>query len=106
MTQPKGRRGDWFANYGGELLPCIHKELMKGGLYHDNLPRGHKKHDTYVEALKRLKKALLTKNKPNPTGGNWLREGYLSVVWIDDVQYDDNGNLTFRFTGQFQSIGR
>ncbi len=92
-----GARGDWFARVDGERLPCVHKLWWKNGrppTYNDTEIRSSPKADEFFEAIKRLKRVILTAEKSECVGLE--RASYIAIYDVDDVEFDANG-LRFKF---------
>jgi hypothetical protein len=97
----KGQRGSWFANAGGEFLPCVHVEWFqpnKAGkpYYHDKgVKLGEKKWDDFIEGIKQKKRVILTKD--NFLGeGKFERTKYVAIWAVDNLTVDEIG-LRFDF---------
>jgi hypothetical protein len=61
-----GARGDWFAEVDGERLPCVHEFWWekRALTYNDTKLRSGPKPDELFEAIKALKRVILTKDTP------------------------------------------
>src|ERR1700730_17929354 len=92
-----GTIGDWFARVDGERLPCVHRFWWENGrspTYNDTELRSSPKADELFEAIKRLKRVILTFHKGSE--GVDERGGYIAIYAVDDVEFDANG-LRFKF---------
>lgn len=104
MTEVKrasGTRGSWFAIVDREALPCVHKHWWCNGSYNDPELRPSPKADQLVEAIRNVKKVILTADDVLSGAGDggetgFTRAGYIAVYSVDDVEFDEAG-LRFRF---------
>src|ERR1700730_6007473 len=98
MKKSIGARGDWFAEVDGERLPCVHKFWWANGTYNDTKLRSSPKADELFEAIKELKRVILTDDIPKFEGESvgFVRAGYIAIFAVDDVEFDANG-LRFKF---------
>ena len=87
MTQPKGERGSWFAQWAGERLPCVHRRWTNGIWPHHCDPgvNDNPKWGPFVEALKRGR-VILTDDNLDPGGIPVSRKGYVALWRIDNVE--------------------
>src|ERR1700730_9351791 len=96
-----GARGDWFADVDGERLPCVHKYWWENRTYNDKKLRSGPKATELVEAIKELKRVILTDDittfEEDEEGSvRFVRTGYIAVWAVDDIEFDANG-LRFKF---------
>jgi|HubBroStandDraft_4_1064222.scaffolds.fasta_scaffold438945_1 hypothetical protein len=94
-----GAIGDWFAKVDGERLPCVHKFWWESGSYNDIKLRSSAKADELFEAIKELKRVILTDDIPifeKSELVGFKRAGYIAIFAVDDVEFDANG-LRFKF---------
>lgn len=98
-----GRISWWFAEVDGEAIPCVHEHWWQAGpppRYNDTEIPHHQKAHEFVEAIKRLKRVILTKGKavPKETGEGILipRAAYVAVFAVEDIEFDEAG-LRFTF---------
>ena len=68
-----GVRGDWFAKVDGERLPCVHKFWWEKGTYNDTKLKSSPKADELFEAIKELKRVILTDDTPEFEGSEVVR---------------------------------
>jgi hypothetical protein len=100
--KPKGKRGSWFAEVNGELLPCVHHYWVtatKAGMTYDDphyVASSNVQWDQLVAALREKGVAILTKDRTSDGGLSFERDGYIGLFEIDSVQ-TMNGHLTFKF---------
>lgn len=95
MAKPKGHRGDWFAEWKGENIPCVHEVYFfarKGELpyYEDDAVGGNPRWNPFIEAIKSLKKVILTSDHLGHHGVPTDRKAYLSVWRVDNVVHERN----------------
>jgi hypothetical protein len=85
--KPKGRQGDWFADYRGQRLPCLKSDCWHGAQYHDPYvyDPAIPKHAEYLDAL-RAGRAILAKQSADGT-----REDYICLLDITDVEAGEHG---------------
>ena len=99
-----GTRGSWFAEVGGELLPCVHEYWYKPPVYDDpHAILGDKKWDELADAISRLKRVVLTKDEPIDGGLGFNRTGYIAEFEISDFKYGD-GHLQFRMVRRLRNL--
>jgi len=98
-----GHRGSWFADVGGESLPCVHRYWWKNGEYHD--PNFHSLDGQWsklIDALKSKGRAILTNDDTPDKGNSFTRTGYIAVYEIEDVRIEDG--LRFRFVRKIEEL--
>ena len=103
MLVAKGFRGSWFAEVGGERIPCVHNYWLKDGRYEDlGCEPGVGKWPKFIEAIKRDNRVLLTVSVPTPnkskSGVSLARKGYLAVLDVHEVEADER-SLRFKVKG-------
>ena len=103
-----GARGDWFAEVDGERLPCVHKFWWEKGTlaYNDTKLGSGPKPDELFEAIKELKRVILTDDIPKFEGSEVIgfeRAGYIAIYAVDDVEFDANG-LRFKFKKRLDDL--
>lgn len=103
-----GTRGSWFAVVEREALPCVHKYWWRNGFYNDTGLRPSQKTNELVEAIRNVKKVILTDDEINPGAGDggtivFNRVGYIAVYSVDDIEFDDAG-LRFRFKDRLADL--
>ena len=90
----------------GERLPCVHKFWWEKGTYNDTKLRSSPKADELFEAIKELKRVILTDDTPEFEGSEVVRferKGYIAIYAVDDVEFDVNG-LRFKFKKRLHDI--
>lgn len=95
MMTPIGRPGDWYAKWGDENIPCIHRYFLKGMHYCapvDTRPGQGSKWERYVEEI-RKGRVVLTRSSLLPNG-NFKRDGYIALYKVANVEVKD-GHLHF-----------
>ncbi|QNA83766.1 hypothetical protein G4G27_07015 [Sphingomonas sp. So64.6b] len=100
MAKPKGHRGTWFAEWGGEQIPCVHQVYFvvrkgKRPIYVDDAVGGNPKWPPFIEAIRKLKKVLLTSDHLE-NGVPTDRKDYLSLWRVENVRYE-HPVLSFEF---------
>src|SRR5437773_248529 len=96
MAKPLGKHGSWFAEWQGELLPCVHQFWLKSDGYHDiHAKPGNRKFEELVAAIRRVGRVILTKDETLDGGHSFKRLGYICIFDVVNVEFDDSG-LRFR----------
>jgi hypothetical protein len=99
-----GQRGSWFAVVNDERLPCIHRHWLKGFVYDDpNCEPNGKKWIELIEGLKMTSKAVLTLDRVLDGGKGFVREGYVAVYSIADVELNGS-HLQFRLVDKLANL--
>lgn len=100
-----GQRGSWFAEVGGEQLPCVHQYWSRSGKYDDpyvseNTPPWPE----FLHAISTGKKVILTKDIDQGDGKlPFKREGYIAVFEVENVKIED-GHLRFAFSKRLADL--
>lgn len=97
MAKPRGERGNWFAMWQGESLPCVHICWTKGIWPHHCDPGvdDNPKWGPFIAAL-RHGRAILTDDRLDGAGVPNGRAGYIALYRIENVELRDNA-LHFDF---------
>ena len=93
MAKPKviGKRGSWFAEVGGERLPCIHDHWLKKMHYIDpGVVVGNRQWDEYIAAIKERQIVILTLDKMRENGA-FQRTGYAATYSVSNVTVTEAG---------------
>jgi hypothetical protein len=101
-----GATGVWFAKVDGERLPCVHKFWWERGSYNDIKLRSSPKADELFEAIKRLKRVILTDDIPifeKSEVVGFKRAGYIAIFAVDNVEFDASG-LRFKFKTRLANL--
>ncbi len=101
MEVPRGRQGSWFAEWEGELLPCVHQHWTQGHWPHylDPNADGRPEWPAFIDAIRGGGKVILTTSHPPDENGKWRRKSYVSIWRVSDVTASD-GKLEFDFVEQ------
>lgn len=93
--KPRGRAGDWYAEWQDVRYPCVHSECLTGLHYHDPFPQKvtQKKFDDYAKAIA-AGKVLLTKSKPHPKG-HLSRDHYVALWEVTNVVAHPDQGIEF-----------
>ena len=96
MKKPKGWQGSWFAEWRGEMIPCIHKHWTHGHWpqYRDPGVDERAEWGPFIRALQEGGRAILTTSEVPDGPGPWRRNGYVGLWSIRNVLVE-NGVLTF-----------
>lgn len=91
MGKPKGERGSWFAEWRGEMLPCVHRCWTNGIWPHHCDPgvSDNPKWGPFIEALK-LGRAILTEDHLDRSGHPVGRKGYVALYRVENVELRGN----------------
>lgn len=110
--QPRGIRGSWFAEYDGQLYPCIHKHWRCGEhkQWHDDpfARPGIPKWNSLIEAI-RWDCVVIETADIVPTDilfGSFQRTGYLGLLRIENFELLPNENSEGCFHMRFKFAER
>lgn len=95
-----------FAIVEGEALPCVSKYWRRDAEYNETELSRSPETEQFVEAIRNIRKVVLTADKAMPREGRatrLVRTGYIAVYAVDDIEFDDAG-LRFRFTDRVCSL--
>jgi hypothetical protein len=99
----RGQRGSWFARIGDDDVPCAWLQWRTGNHYLDPLVKADEgRWPKYIEALKRDLNVALT-DKREGKDGNWLRDGYIGLFEIANVNVSERG-LEFYFIRRIANL--
>lgn len=98
-----GRRGSWFAEANGELLPCFHKYWLKGLLHHSKRGGGSVKHRGLIDAISADPRVIVTTDRVAGDGDGFERTGYVAIYEIADIDADDD-EIRFRLTKKIADL--
>jgi hypothetical protein len=101
-----GERGSWFATVNGKQLPCVHEHWWQPatrGYLDPGAKPGQRIWDEYIDALKREKRAILTKDKVSKDEKSFERIGYTALFEIDQVEVTAAG-LQFIFVKRIAEL--
>ena len=92
-----GSRGSWFATINGSSYPCVHESWYRAPGYDGpHYIAGDRQWDELVDAIKKLKSVILTKDTPSdPEGTGFTRTGDIGLFEVDEISAE-RGHLRFR----------
>lgn len=101
LAKPEGHRGDWFAKWKGENLPCVHEVYYvnrKGEkpYYEDTGVGGNPRWRPFIAAIKSLKRVVLTSDHLGDHNVPTDRKAYVAIYRVDNVVHEGSV-LTFDF---------
>jgi hypothetical protein len=103
-AKAKGHRGSWFADVNGESLPCVHQHWSRNRRYHDpHVVQGDPQWAEFIDAIRTLKKVILTTGEFSNDHYSVRRTGYIAVFTIDDFELSSN-DLRFRFVDRLVDL--
>jgi hypothetical protein len=94
--KPKGRRGSFFAQFNGELLPCVFERWKNGEHYLDpGAKPSWRRWAKYFAAIRDGQKVILTTQKVLENG-LFKRTGYKAIYSVSECRMSEDG-LEFSF---------
>ena len=99
-----GTRGSWFAEVGGELLPCVHAFWYKAPQYDDpHAVSGERKWEELVAAIRDKGRVILTNDDAIDGGFGFNRSSYIAEFSISDLEFE-HGHLKFRMVKRLRDL--
>lgn len=95
--KPRGRAGDWIAEWQGEKIACVHNECRDGLHYFDAFDElaPQSKFDRYVKGLE-IGRVITTRSGRHPAG-HPERERYISLWTISNLVVGRTGPQSIDF---------
>ena len=88
MAKPKGHRGSWFASWGGETYPCVHKFWTNGIWPHHRDPNvvNSPQYIDLINAIEAGKTVILTEDEAIDGGLGFNRKGYIGLYRVANIE--------------------
>ena len=110
MAKPVGKRGEWFAVWEGQKLPCVHDcwttfTREQGMTYNDPYLSENPKWGPFLKAIEEGRRVILTRDRmvDGQPSGRLSQDGYVAVWDVRDVVVA-NGALSFAYDTKVAEI--